>query len=90
MDERLRGKGNYSVTEIMDYSSQKDSWLHLESKLSEDYQIVKIIINDSKLHGWGINYRVGNNSLCYIHPEKKLCSSPFKLRKMQLKKLNLT
>lgn len=70
MDERLRGKGNYSIDEIMNYSSMKESWLHLERKLFEDYQIEKVIINDFKLHGWGINYRVGNNSLCYIHPEK--------------------
>lgn len=69
MDQRLRGKGNFTIEEIMDFSSRKEDWLELERKLSIDYVIEKIIIQDSKSAGWGVNYRVGKNSLCYIHPE---------------------
>lgn len=87
MDERLRGKGNYSIDEIMNYSSMKESWLHLERKLFEDYQIEKVIINDSKLHGWGINYRFGNNSLCYIHPEKHALFISFQIKEDAIEKI---
>jgi len=72
MDEKLRGKGDYSIEEIMSFSSRKDDWIQLESKLSEDYILDKIIIKDSPSQGWGgVNYRVGKNFLCYIHPERK-------------------
>ncbi|NLY82984.1 MAG: DUF3788 family protein [Clostridiales bacterium] len=69
MDQRLRGKGNYSFDEIIAYSSKKDDWIELERRLKINYSLERIIINDSKSAGWGINYRVGKNSLCYIHPE---------------------
>ncbi len=46
MDQRLRGKGNFTIEEIMDFSSRKEDWLELERKLSIDYVIEKIIIQD--------------------------------------------
>lgn len=53
MDEKLRGKGDYSIEEIMSFSSRKDDWIQLESKLSEDYILDKIVIKDSPSQGWG-------------------------------------
>lgn len=78
MDQRLRGKGNFTIEEIMDFSSRKEDWLELERKLSIDYVIQKIIIQDSKSAGWGVNYRVGKNSLCYIHPKSTVYLLQFK------------
>lgn len=54
MDEKLRGKGDYSIEEIMSFSSRKDDWIQLESKLSEDYILDKIVIKDSPSQGWGL------------------------------------
>jgi len=69
MDERLRGKGDYSFEDLMEYTSVKEDWKRLESVLNQDYMLHKVMIEDSKQHGWGINYRVGQKTLCYIHPE---------------------
>lgn len=70
MGERLRGKGNYTVAEIMAFSSHEDDWRKLEALLNQDYVLGQVIIENSNSEGWGINYRVGNQSLCYIHPER--------------------
>lgn len=70
MDDRLRGNGNYTIEQIMAYSSYKEDWYALEQLLAQDYPLQKVIIENSKTEGWGINYRVNKHSLCYIHPEK--------------------
>ncbi|MDD4244127.1 MAG: hypothetical protein PHG08_07450 [Bacilli bacterium] len=44
MDERLRGKGDFSIEEIMSFSSRKDDWIELDMQLSEDYLLERVII----------------------------------------------
>lgn len=87
MDERLRGKGDFSVEEIMAFSARKDDWIDLEKKLNEDYLLEKIIIKDSPSQGWGINYRVGKNSLCYVHPEKTSLFVAFQITEAKMNEI---
>lgn len=87
MDERLRGKGDFSVEEIMAFSARKDDWIDLEQKLNEDYLLEKIIIKDSPSQGWGINYRVGKNSLCYVHPEKTSLFVAFQITEAKMNEI---
>lgn len=87
MDESLRGKGNYSIDQIMSFSGCKAVWLELEKVLEEDYNIEKIIIKNSKTEGWGINYRVGKDSLCYIHPERNGIFIVFQIREDVIEKV---
>ncbi len=83
--DKLRGNGNFTIDGIMAFSSLKDGWVKLEDKLNEDYTLEKVIIKDSKSLGWGINYRVGANSLCYIHPEKSGLFVAFQIREDVIK-----
>lgn len=87
MDERLRGKGYYSIEEIMAYTSVKEDLLTLEAKLNEDYALEKVIIENSKTEGWGINYRAGSKSLCYIHPEKNGIFIAFQITEAAIEKV---
>lgn len=87
MDNRLRGKGNFTIDEIMSFSSCKEDWINLENKLTEDYYLSKIIIEDSKSAGWGINYRVNDKSLCYIHPERFGLFIAFQIRETEIEKI---
>jgi hypothetical protein len=50
MDERLRGKGDYSFDDLMEYTSVKEDWKRLESVLNQDYMLHKVMIEDSKQH----------------------------------------
>lgn len=87
MDDRLRGKGNYTIEEIMSFSTRHEDWLTLDHIFSDDYQIEKVIIEDSPSQGWGINYRVGKNSLCYIHPEKNALYIAFQIKEEAIEKI---
>lgn len=54
----------------MNYScSAKSAWVLLENYLEKDYELGKIMIEDSKSEGWRVNYQASDKSLCYIHPE---------------------
>lgn len=86
MDERLRGNYNYSKEEIISFSNLKKEFLKLDDMLNEDYILEYVIIN-SKAEGWGINYRVGKNSLCYIHPEKNSLFIAFQIKEEKIEKI---
>lgn len=86
MDERLRGNYNYSKEEIISFSNLKKEFLKLDDMLNEDYILENVIIN-SKAEGWGINYRVGKNSLCYIHPEKNSLFIAFQIKEEKIEKI---
>lgn len=87
MNERLRGKGNYTIDEIMSFSSCKGAWIELEKKLYNDYELHTLIIKDSPKEGWGVNYRVLKNTLCYIHPEKEALFIAFQMREVDIIKI---
>lgn len=90
MDERLRGKGNYTIDDLMNYCPElKNTWITLEGLLEEDYKINRLIIKDSKIEGWGINYRSDDKSLCYVHPEMHAIVVMFQIREEKIDKIKL-
>lgn len=88
MGERLRGKGNYTVAEIMAFSSHEDDWRKLEALLYQDYVLVKSSLKIRTPKGGASIIALAINHYVISIQNEMPYSLLFKSAKMRLKRLS--